>query len=157
MSIPWAFQVMKILARWDWFADRLRRKTAADLEAAAGRSVSDPELLARTVRDREAWPLFTALLLSTYDRMGRRIAGTENDIRVTRSLDLPLERMDVPVLVVHGTADPHLPFEEHAGAFRDRVPKVEVLALDGGSHVAIFTHRRIVRPRVADFMVKHFR
>ena len=49
-----------------------------------------------------------------------------------------------------------LPFEVHAKMFEARVANVELLAVDGGEHVAIFTHRNMVRIKVIDFMQRHF-
>jgi len=135
--IPFSFKVMKFLARWPWFVNKFRRKAEKDLEAVAKRSIRDPEILARTVNDAETWPLFSTMLLSTFDRMGERLDGTENDIEITRTATYPLENLDVPVLIVHGTQDPLVQFEVHAKKYEARVPNVELLAVDGGEHVAI--------------------
>ena len=156
MPIPFSFKVMKYLARWPWFVHKFRKKAEKDLEAVAKRSIRDPEILARTVNDADTWPLFSTMLLSTFDRMGQRLEGTENDIEITRTATYPLENLDVPVLIVHGTQDPLVPFEVHAKMYEARVPHVELLAVDGGEHVAIFTHRDMVRAKVMAFMQRHF-
>lgn len=156
MPIPFAFTLMKFLARWSWFGAYFRRKAASDLVATAQRSIHDPEILSRTVNDAETWPLLSTMMLSTYDRMGQRIAGTENDIRITRTATYPLESLAVPVLVVHGTADPLVQYDVHALMYARRVPGVELLTVEGGEHVAIFTHRALVRSKVTAFMQSHF-
>ncbi|MEZ4865671.1 MAG: alpha/beta hydrolase [Caldilineaceae bacterium] len=156
-EIPFAFTLMKFLARWSWFADYFRRKAQRDLAAVAGRSIRDPEILQRTVNDAETWPLFTTMMLSTYDRMGQRIAGTENDINITRTASYALEEMRVPVLIVHGTEDPLANYEANAPQYLRRIPNAELLTVEGGEHVAIFSHRHLVRPRVMAFMQQHFR
>jgi pimeloyl-ACP methyl ester carboxylesterase len=122
----------------------------------AGRSIRDPEILQRTVNDAETWPIFSAMMLSTYDRMGQRIAGTENDINITRTATYALEAMRVPVLVVHGTDDPLANYDANAPQYVRRIPHAELFTVDGGEHVAIFSHRHLVRPRVAAFMGQHF-
>lgn len=155
-SIPFSFKVMKYLARWPWFVDKFRKKAEKDLGAVAKRSIRDPEILARTVNDADTWPLFSTMLLSTFDRMGQRLDGTENDIEITRTATYPLENLDVPVLIVHGTQDPLVQFEVHARMYEARVPNVELLAVDGGEHVAIFTHRGMVRAKVIEFMQGYF-
>lgn len=155
-KIPFAFQLMKFLARWSWFSAYFRRKAAQDLVAVAGRSIRDPEILQRTVNDPETWPLFAAMMLSTYDRMGQRIAGTENDINITRTASYALEKMQVPVLVVHGTADPLANYEASAPQYLRRVPNAELLTVEGGEHVAIFSHRKLIRPKVTAFMQQQF-
>jgi pimeloyl-ACP methyl ester carboxylesterase len=154
--IPLSFKLTMFLARRSWFAARLRRKAEKNLEAVAARAIRDPEILARTVNDPDTWPLFSTMLLSTYDRMPGRLAGTMNDIEISRSATYPLEDLGVPVLVVQGTQDPLVPFEVHARAYERRVPQIEILAVEGGRHVAIFTHRSIVRPKVIEFMQRHF-
>lgn len=156
MPIPFAFNLMKFLARWSWFGAYFRRKAASDLVATAGRSIRDPEILQRTVNDAETWPLFSTMMLSTYDRMGQRIAGTENDIHITRTATYPLENLAVPVLIVHGTDDPLVQYDVHAKMYERRVPNAELLTVEGGEHVAIFTHRNLVRAKVTAFMHQHF-
>jgi len=154
--LPLAFYVMKLLARWPAFVNHMREKTMKDPERAALRSIADPSVRARTLRDPEAGPLFAELSNSTFDRMSLRLPGTKNDIEVTRRRTVyPLEEIAVPVLVVHGTADRVVPFTPHAKMFEARVPGVELLAIDGGEHVAIFTHRKEVAARVAEFLAAH--
>lgn len=154
--IPFSFKVMKFLARWPWFVKQFRRKAEQDLEAVARRSIRDPEILVRTITDADTWPLFSTMLLSTYDQMGRRLEGTENDIEITRTATYPLESLNVPVLIVHGTQDQLVQFKVHAIMYETRVPTAELLSVDGGEHVAIFTHRNMVRPKVIEFMQRHF-
>lgn len=155
-KIPFAFTLMKFLARWSWFGAYFRRKAASDLVATAKRSIRDPEILMRTVNDAETWPLFSTMMLSTYERMGQRIAGTENDINITRTATYPLESLAVPVLIVHGTEDPLVQYDIHATMYARRVPHAELLTVEGGEHVAIFTHRNIVRAKVTTFMQRYF-
>lgn len=155
-KIPLSFNVMKVLARWPWFGKRFREKAERDLEGVAKRSIRDPEILASTISDKDTWPLFSTMLLSTFDRMKERLVGTENDIAITRTTTYPLENLKVPVLIVHGTQDRQVQFEVHAKTYVSRVPHAELLAVDGGEHVAIFTHRKLVRTGVSAFMQRHF-
>lgn len=153
--LPLAWHVMKLTARCEPLVALMRRKVARDPERAARRSIPDPALRARTVRDPEAGPLLLALQLSTLDRMRQRLPGTESDIATTfGELSLPLERIDVPVLVVHGTADRVAAFAQ-ARRMVERIPGAELLAVEGGDHVTIFTHRGVVRERVVKFLHEH--
>ena len=154
--IPFSFKVMKFLARWPWFVKQFRKKAERDLMSVARRSIRDPKILSRTINDVDTWPIFSTMLLSTFDRMGQRLDGTENDIEITRTATYPLENLCVPVLIVHGTQDQLVQFEVHAKMYETRVPNAELLAIDGGEHVAIFTHRNIVREKVFEFMQRHF-
>ncbi len=151
-GVPLAFHIMKHLARWPWLGDFVRRQ---DPEASARRSIPDPAVRERTLKDPDAGPLFMALLRSTSDRMALRLPGTENDIEVTRTCEYPLERIAVPVLVVHGTADRMVPFADHGKALATRIPGAQLLAIEGGEHVAIFTHRAEVRARVTAFLRRY--
>jgi pimeloyl-ACP methyl ester carboxylesterase len=154
--IPLTFHLLKIMARIGPLTARMRRTIEADPEAAARRSILDPELRARTVRDPEAGPLLHALQLSTATRMAERLAGTDNDVRVTTrgELRIDLEAIAVPALIVHGTADRVAPFEQGQEMGR-RIPGAALCALDGGDHVAIFTHRAEAQAAVARFLRAH--
>jgi pimeloyl-ACP methyl ester carboxylesterase len=154
--IPFSFKIVQFLVRCPWFADRFRKRAEKDLEAAARRSIRDPEILARTINDADTWPLFSTMLLSTFDRMGQRLTGTKNDIEITRTATYPLKDLNVPVLVVHGTQDQLIQFDVHAKMFEAQLPNAELLVVDGGEHVAIFTHRNFVRAKVIGFMQQHF-
>jgi pimeloyl-ACP methyl ester carboxylesterase len=155
VRLPLAWYLMKLTARCGPLVAAMRRKAASDPERAARRSIPDPALRARTLADLEAGPLLHALQLSTLDRMRLRLPGTENDVAVTRgALALDLERIAVPVLVVHGTGDRVAPFAQ-GQAMASRIPAAELLALEGGDHVAIFTHREQARARVAEFLRAH--
>lgn len=154
-KLPWAFHLMKLLARIPAFSARMRRRTEQNLEQAAGRSIQDPTLRARALQDPEVRPLLEALTLSTSDRMGLRIAGTENDVNITRTHTYPLEQLTVPVLVVHGTKDPLVPYATHAQSLVARVPGAQLVTLEGGEHTAIFSHRHEAQARVIQFLGEH--
>ena len=63
----------------------------------------------------------------------------------------PLERITVPTLVVHGTSDSFVPFAQ-ARALACRVPGAEMLTIEGGEHVSIYTHRAQVRATIDRFL-----
>lgn len=154
-SVPLSFRLTETLVRLPIVGGLIehaaQRRITRDPDAAAARSIPDPHLRAATLADSHAGPLVKALMLSTADRMARRLAGTDNDIRVTRHTEYPLERLTVPVLAVHGTADRAAPYA-HAEHIAARVPEAALLAIEGGSHMAMFTHIRDVGPRVASFL-----
>jgi pimeloyl-ACP methyl ester carboxylesterase len=45
-------------------------------------------------------------------------------------------------LVIYGTRDPLLPFESHGRRLAAEIPGAQLMALEGGGHMATFTHRR---------------
>jgi len=153
--IPFSFKVAGLLMRLPGVADAMQKKAQANMEQAASRSISDPALCKRTLQDPEAGPLFTELLTSTADRMAQRMPGTMNDIAVTSSTAYPLEKIAVPTLIIHGTADRMVPYEQHARPLATRISGADLLTIEGGEHVSIFTHRAVVLPRVARFLREH--
>jgi pimeloyl-ACP methyl ester carboxylesterase len=149
---PLAFYLLPLLARLPGFERKAREAVERDPEGAVRRSVTDPAIFDRLRRDAEAWGLFGELNRSTSDRMRQRLAGTVNDVAVTRVREYPLEEITVPTLVIHGTRDPHVPYERHGKVLASRIPRAELLALEGGEHPAIFTHRAEARGRVTAFL-----
>jgi pimeloyl-ACP methyl ester carboxylesterase len=144
--------MMKLLARVPLVPMLMRWKAARDPDAAASRSILDPELRARTLADPEAGPLLRALLLSTFDRLAQRLAGTLNDTAQFAALtDFPLRELTPPVLVIHGTADRVVPFG-HAERVAREAPRAQLFAIDGGDHVSLFTHLQTIRARVDEFL-----
>ena len=153
--IPLSFKIMTLLARFGSFERLMLRRLEKAPEQAAARSIPDPDLLARTVADPEVWPLFRRMLVATMDRMRLRLDGTANDIAISSSCTYPLEEIAVPVLAVHGTADEMVPYDEHARRLAERIPGAQLLTIEDGRHVTIFTHRHVVQERVAAFLRQH--
>jgi pimeloyl-ACP methyl ester carboxylesterase len=155
VPLPLAWYVLKVAARVPPLARLMARQAGRDPDAAATRSIPDDALRARTLAHPEAGPLLRALQASTGDRMALRLPGTENDIATTRrELAFPLERVRVPALAIHGTADRVAPFAM-SRALAERVPGAELLAIEGGEHVALFTHLDVIRARVRAFLAAH--
>lgn len=75
-----------------------------------------------------------------------------NDVRQSRlPFAYPLEQISVPMLVIHGTRDEAVPYEL-AKSLARRVPGAELLTIDGGQHVSLFTHLHEIRTRVTGFL-----
>lgn len=151
--LPW--YIMKLAVHFRPLIASMKRKAESDPEAASRRSIPDPVMRARTLSDPEAGPLLRALQLSTYDRMPSRMPGSDNDVMLTHSdISFPLEQMKVPTLIVHGTNDSMAPYVQ-AQRMAARVPGAELLSLEGGEHVGIFTHLHEFRARVGRFLGAH--
>lgn len=152
---PLRFHLMRLMARIPGMARGMREKALADPERAAARAIPDPEVRQRTLCHPEAGPLMLALQASTLDRVAERMAGTRNDIAQSRArFSYPLERITSPLLVVHGTSDRAAPFEA-ARALASRVSGAELLAIENGEHVSLFTHLDVIRTRVREFLGTH--
>ncbi len=150
-SPPLSFHVMSVLLRVPAFAARARRKTEENFEQTIARSIPDPVLRARTLADPLALPLLRDLTLGMLEHPSRRLRGTANDNRVARSTEYPLERVDVPTLVLHGDGDRTAPFE-HGRSLAARIPGARLVVAAGGDHVSIFTHRAQLRGEVTRFL-----
>lgn len=153
--IPFSFKITKLMMRLPGIAKTMEKKALENMDQMASRSIPDPDMRKKTMDDPEAGPLFRALMASTCNRMNERISGTENDINITRTTDYPLEKITVPTLIVHGTEDSMVPYEQHAAPLAARIPGAELMKIDGGEHVAIFTHRKEVKERVMSFQQAH--
>jgi non-heme chloroperoxidase len=66
--------------------------------------------------------------------------------------DLP--KIDVPVLVVHGTEDRILPYEATAKRLPGLVKDLKLLTVEGGPHNIAWTHPDKVNPALLEFLAK---
>ena len=66
--------------------------------------------------------------------------------------DLP--KIDVPVLVVHGTEDRILPYESTAARLPDLIDQVKVVPVEGGPHNIGWTHPEVLNPLFLAFLEK---
>jgi len=146
--VPLRFHLFRLTARIPAMARTMQRKAATHPEEATARSIPDPVLRDRTLNDPEIGPLLQALQSSIMDRIAGRMPGTHNDIRQARApFDYPVERIGAPLLVVHGTDDEAAPFAA-ATSLAARVPGAEMLAIEGGRHLSLFTYNPVIRERV---------
>ena len=60
--------------------------------------------------------------------------------------------IDVPVLVVHGTADRVLPYEATAARLPALIPGLTFVTVEGGPHNIAWTHPEVVNPALLDFI-----
>ena len=150
--LPLAYYIMITAAKIPALAAAMQRKAAQDPDAATARSIPDAGLREVTLRHPDAGPLFRALQQSTQNRMNERLAGTRNDVAQSRArFAYPLERIDAPTLVIHGTADEAAPYEA-SEMLASRVPGARLLRIEAGRHVSLFTHLDLVRANVRSFL-----
>ena len=64
--------------------------------------------------------------------------------------DLP--KIDVPVLVVHGTEDRILPFEATAARLPDLIDNIKLVPVEGGPHNIAWTHPNEVNEALLEFI-----
>jgi pimeloyl-ACP methyl ester carboxylesterase len=151
-KVPLAFYIMKWLIGFPPFVAWMKKKTEKNIARSLARSISDPDILNRTLANAEVMALYEELKLGMFHRMSERMPGTGNDIRVSQTTSYPLREIQVPTLVIHGTNDPLLPFADHGERLAHEIPGAQLCTADGGEHVAIFTHRGQVQASVAAFL-----
>ncbi|MFD3827337.1 alpha/beta fold hydrolase [Streptomyces sp. NPDC058625] len=66
--------------------------------------------------------------------------------------DLP--KIDVPTLILHGTADRILPIEATGEPFRRALPQAEYVVIDGAPHGLLWTHAQEVTDALLAFLAK---
>lgn len=89
------------------------------------------------------------------DPISRRRDGILNDIVQAEVLpDWPLAQIAAPTLVIHGTADPLVPYTVGQAAAA-AIPGAQLLALEGAGHLGWFTRAAEVRPATLAFLAAH--
>jgi pimeloyl-ACP methyl ester carboxylesterase len=63
-----------------------------------------------------------------------------------------VECVDVPSLILHGTADRILPIDATAREFRRRLPGARYVEIDGAPHGLLLTHAAEVNAALIDFL-----
>lgn len=75
-----------------------------------------------------------------------------NDLTQLLSLDdLPLETLQVPTLILHGTADIIVPYAVGMQTAK-RIPHAEFISIDGGTHMMLGSHQQQIHDHVSRFM-----
>jgi peroxiredoxin len=65
-----------------------------------------------------------------------------------------IEKVDVPALIVHGTADRILPIDATAREFTKRLPSAEYVEVEGAPHGMLWTHADEITRVLVDFVQK---
>jgi pimeloyl-ACP methyl ester carboxylesterase len=153
VRIPYlAYNLMKFMAHIPLLPKLLRNRVAGNIMGALKRTVSHPDIIERILNNPEALALYKELTLSTMTHMAKRLPGTDNDLRITTSIEYPLKDIKAPVLVVHGSEDPTVSFNEHGKRLATEIPGAKLCLAERGEHAAIFTHHDQVKQAVADFL-----
>jgi non-heme chloroperoxidase len=63
-----------------------------------------------------------------------------------------IEKVDVPALIVHGTADNILPIDATARRFRDLLPDATYVEIEGAPHGMLWTHAAEVNAALLEFL-----
>lgn len=144
--------LLRVVARVPGFPAFMGWMTRRQPMKAARASILDAALCARTLTHREAGPLMRSLQESIFHHIAARLPGTQNDVDHLSALpEQPGGGIAVPMLVIHGTGDRVVPYH-HATRLAGAMPGAELMAIEQGEHVALFTHLDAIRGRVAAFL-----
>jgi pimeloyl-ACP methyl ester carboxylesterase len=77
--------------------------------------------------------------------------GMDNDIMQFSNLSLPIDKISVPTLVIHGTADTNVDFS-HGELLANTIPKAQFLVIKGGDHMMPFTHEEETQEAIFNFL-----
>jgi uncharacterized protein len=79
-----------------------------------------------------------------------------DDMRAIGSVEHLAERIEIPWLLIHGTADLVVPYEESERMAARAAGSVELILLDGADHVFEAPHAQTVAAEVADWLDARF-
>ncbi|ADP70318.1 alpha/beta hydrolase fold protein [Rhodomicrobium vannielii ATCC 17100] len=154
-EVPDRLTAMRLLSRIPFATALMRWRMGLTPEASARRSIAAADLRQSTLAHPEAGPLMHALSSSVLQRLRERLPGVTNDMAQLEAMDgYPLQDIAGPVLVVHGTGDRVVPFS-HALEVANRMERSELMAIENGEHVSLFTHLDAIRERVGIFLARH--
>lgn len=106
----------------------------SDRSAAVAYLVEDARLVAGTAHQFDE-ARTRAFIERDFDRSGGYSSAANHSVlfRIGKAWQGRLQDMKVPLLVIHGTADPIFPIE-HGEALAAAVPGASLVALEGGGH-----------------------
>ena len=109
------------------------------------------ELLRSTMQDPYKRQLIEGIVWSAIPAAPRR-AGLIADVSALTSLPhYPLERIAKPVLVIHGTEDPIVPFSQAEWTAKS-IRHASLLPIRGGGHLSLATHAEVAGPAITMFL-----
>jgi pimeloyl-ACP methyl ester carboxylesterase len=116
-------------------------------DVVSGTITSESSLTGPELKDRVASIMADPIKLQfvldlgpTASTTSERRAGYDNDLAQFEAIDsLGLDQITVPTLIVQGSADTDLPPVDSAYA-ASTIPHSRSITLDGGSHLALYTH-----------------
>lgn len=144
--------MMRWIARLPGLVALMRWAALRNPAKSARRSIRDPEVRARTLSDPVAGAMLRELQASVFTRMAERLPGTLSDTAYFAKMDaIDVSALAAPLLAIHGTADVVVPFT-HATRVALDAPRGELMPIEAGEHVSLFTHMAEVRTRVEAFL-----
>lgn len=111
--------------------------------------VPDPENQQLILDDPEKLSEFRSLVWSLWPQ-SLRGTGMRNDQHQFTQLDLPLQKITAPTLVIHGTADINVPFS-HGELIAEAISGAQMVRIEGADHMLPLTHRAEMEQALEEF------
>lgn len=120
------------------------------LEGKVKMLIPNPSNQQKILSDSEISSSFDAMT-STIWPMSRRYAGIENDYWQSGNLDLPVAKISIPTLIIHGTEDTNVPFVQSEN-LADNISGSILHVVEGGDHFMPWTHADEVDLSIQKFL-----
>ncbi|MEM7018808.1 MAG: alpha/beta hydrolase, partial [Pseudomonadota bacterium] len=117
---------------------------------AVSRSNPNPSNQKRALESPEKVQAIRTVLWSLWPPSLRN-AGKINDFNQFSNLTLPIDQIDVPTLIIHGTEDVNVEFS-HGKLLADTIPNAQFYIIKGGDHMMPFTHKEEVNKIISEFV-----
>ncbi len=105
------------------------------VQAESDATQTEREALVEHILDHSDQQEWFESLIGTFIPPSAREAGVRNDLQQLRTFnELPLEKIVVPTLIIHGTADKVIPISE-AEAMAARIPGATFHRVEGAGHL----------------------
>ncbi len=117
--------------------------------------IPDPGNQARVLNDPKTVERLETLVESI-SLPSLRQDGTDNDRTQNSGLNLPVESIQSPTLIIHGTADTNVAYQQ-SKELAERIPGSELFTIDGGDHFISITHADEIGVRIDSFLIEALR
>ena len=124
----------------------------ADPERLVSFVIPDPGNQARVLNDPKRVERLETLVESV-SLPSLRKDGTDNDRAQYSGLNLPVEVIQSPTLIIHGTADTNVAYQQ-SKELAERIPGSELFTIDGGDHFISVTHADEIGVRIDRFLIE---
>jgi pimeloyl-ACP methyl ester carboxylesterase len=147
--------LMQLLTQSDFFmwASISLMETFMGPEALVSLMIPDPENQQLVLEDASKTAQMESLILSTWP-ISQRQAGQDNDLVQFETPGLSSETITVPTLIIHGTEDANVPYEQ-SELLAEQISGSVLHTIEGADHMMPFSHAEEVAAATADFLNEH--
>jgi len=113
--------------------------------------LAGPEFISKTAGDSAKVKLYRDVMASSFP-LSLRAAGVRNDtFWIKRLMQMPLEDVKTPTLVIHGDHDQIVPFIQGLNS-AEGIPGAQLRIIPGGDHLCMITHLEAIRKEIKSFL-----